>query len=691
MKKILSLLLVLAMALSLFVVGFAATSGTMTDGDNEIELPYKTTEASVYTYTATQTGTLYIMATEFGYSYKGKPYEDNSEHMDDWECTLLTVNGQALEGGYYGSVQVVQGQTYTFVWEVTFRTDFGWNATLNLSYTPDLLPVVGTEEYPAILRVEDCPAQSVTIPAGGTAHYILYDFDGGQLVITGENAYVMFSYINTETMETEYRTYEAQNGVVTVPMSSAYVKLQIGNRGTTDAVFTINSTFPEGIRKNPAQLVLGENVATTYFDDFEGYYFTWTAPRSGKMTLTFPNDGWTYNIHNQTANKFLGSGTSADANPVNPVVVEFKMGDVLLININSFQNSDLSIPGGDVTFLVSVEYGHEYAVTEEVAATCCADGHITYICTDCGHSYTETLEIDPKNHASLVQLTEGWSASCEEDGCRATWQCNACNGLYSDYKGRFPTTQEAQMIPAPGHSFGPWTDKGDGTQKRVCSVCALEEVEKIQCLHEHTLLQGQIDADCTKEGYTGDTVCTDCGEVLQEGSVLDKATHAYVAGEPTMGNCCTPSVTEYLCSVCGHSYQKEGQKNGDNHTQLTQIFKDKAATCQEAGSKATWQCQGCQGVFADAKATQPITLDAQKLPVIPHTEGQWITTKDPTESQEGRKEQRCTACGELLNHETLPATHMTQSDPTMLWIVLAVVMVVFIGAGAVIVIRKRKG
>ncbi len=686
MKKILALLLVLVLAVSLAVAGFAATSGTLQDGDNQIELPYKASEASTYTYTATQTGTLYIMATSFGYSYKGGAYQDNAENMDEWEMyTSFTVNGEALSGHYYGSVQVVQGQTYTFSWSHLFKGNFGWNATLNLSYTPDLLPVQGTADFPVVLRVEACPTQSISIPAGGSVYYTLYDFDGGQLVITGKNACVIFTYINNETMEMETRTYEAVNGVVSVPMTTAFATLQIGNKGATDAVFAIDCIFPEGIRRNPAQLVLGENVATTRMDDFEGYYFTWTAPRSGKLTLTFPNDGWYYSIHNQTTNQFQGSGTSADENPVNPVVVDVKKGDVLLININSFKNSDLSIPGGDVTFTAAAEYGHEYTVTASQKATCSTKGFTTYTCSECGHSYTEETELDPKNHEALSQLTEGFAPSCEEDGCRATWECSACGGVYSNMQGTLHTTREEQVIPASGHRFGDWTDLGNGQEQRICGVCGYQEQQAVQCKHPNTEKTPAVEPDCTNPGKESDTVCSDCGEIVEAGAEIPATGHDFVLGEQKEGTCCEKSISIYACTACDESYTEEGELDPENHT-LTQIHAETAATCGADGWKNTWQCSGCKAVFADEAGTIPTTEETQRIPRLPHGEGRWVTTKEPTKKDTGLKQKLCADCNSVLEEEVLPAV---DGGNITLWILVAVAAVVVVAA-AVLLTRKRK-
>lgn len=54
---------------------------------------------------------------------------------------------------------------------------------------------------------------------------------------------------------------------------------------------------------------------------------------------------------------------------------------------------------------------------------------------------------------------------------------------------------------------------------------------------EHvSVLQGQKDATCTSEGYTGDEVCSVCNEIVKKGEVTEKLAHHYVNGK---------------CTVCG--------------------------------------------------------------------------------------------------------------------------------------------
>lgn len=77
--------------------------------------------------------------------------------------------------------------------------------------------------------------------------------------------------------------------------------------------------------------------------------------------------------------------------------------------------------------------------------------------------------------------------------------------------------------------------------------------EKNSCLHENTEVRNASASTCAVHGYSGDTYCLDCGELVATGTELPLAAHQYVSTitEPT------PSVqgyTTHTCSVCGNSY-----------------------------------------------------------------------------------------------------------------------------------------
>lgn len=75
----------------------------------------------------------------------------------------------------------------------------------------------------------------------------------------------------------------------------------------------------------------------------------------------------------------------------------------------------------------------------------------------------------------------------------------------------------------------------------------------VEALGHKTVVKNAKIATCTEDGYTGDTVCTECGLYVELGKVIEKFGHNYAAvvTEPT---CTEKGYTTYTCSVCGDSY-----------------------------------------------------------------------------------------------------------------------------------------
>ena len=76
------------------------------------------------------------------------------------------------------------------------------------------------------------------------------------------------------------------------------------------------------------------------------------------------------------------------------------------------------------------------------------------------------------------------------------------------------------------------------TGKTICEECGttVSEGTSIPAAGHKTSVVGQKDPTCSEEGYTGDTKCDVCGEVTEQGTAIPKADHHYVDG---------------LCEYCG--------------------------------------------------------------------------------------------------------------------------------------------
>lgn len=105
-----------------------------------------------------------------------------------------------------------------------------------------------------------------------------------------------------------------------------------------------------------------------------------------------------------------------------------------------------------------------------------------------------------------------------------------------------------QDTKAP-HGFGAWsevkapTETVAGLKERVCSVCNYKESAPVPPTgHGETEIRNAKTATCTEEGYTGDTVCKNCGEVLERGKVIAKLMHQFEEGKCILCGAADPNV-----------------------------------------------------------------------------------------------------------------------------------------------------
>ena len=78
----------------------------------------------------------------------------------------------------------------------------------------------------------------------------------------------------------------------------------------------------------------------------------------------------------------------------------------------------------------------------------------------------------------------------------------------------------------------------------------MKKGEVIPALGHKIKLVGAKAATCTEDGYTGDEVCTVCGEIVKKGEVIKATGHQYKDGK---------------CTVCGAAdpNYKPAVKTGD--------------------------------------------------------------------------------------------------------------------------------
>ncbi len=161
----------------------------------------------------------------------------------------------------------------------------------------------------------------------------------------------------------------------------------------------------------------------------------------------------------------------------------------------------------------------------------------------------------------------------------------------------------------------------------------LEEWEDLSCIHTDTEVRNVKSATCTETGYTGDTYCIDCGELISDGTAIAALGHAYTETITTQPTVTSEGVKTYTCSRCGDTYTETIAKLTCTHTN-TEVRNAKSATCTETGYTGDTYCVDCGILISNGTATA----------ASGHSYVESITTQ-PTVTSEGVKTYTCSRCG----------------------------------------------
>lgn len=209
------------------------------------------------------------------------------------------------------------------------------------------------------------------------------------------------------------------------------------------------------------------------------------------------------------------------------------------------------------------------------------------------------------------------------------------------------------------------------------------------CDHKNTEIRNAKDATCTKDGYTGDTYCKDCGKKIGTGTAILAKGHTEVIDEAVAATCTTPGKTEGAhCSVCGTVIKAQEEISAKGH-RWNEGEITTAPTCENAGVK-TYTCTVCNATKTEAidatghtpveVAEQPATCTEaghkagtkcsvckailsgmEEIPATGHTEV-IDAAKAPTCTKTGLTEgKHCSVCNEILvAQEVIPAKGHTE-------------------------------
>ena len=336
---------------------------------------------------------------------------------------------------------------------------------------------------------------------------------------------------------------------------------------------------------------------------------------SGKYSHTGENIA--YSTGNVTAEKFVSMWMASSGHKANI------LGDYTGIAVGIYydENSDTTYA---VQLFVSDEEDSQYTYTDTVVPpTCTEQGYTLHTCNeDASKSYKDNY-IDALGHdyGDGVVTTP---ATCTESGVK-TYTCSRCGD----------TTTE--IINATGHQTevqnakeATCTENGY-TGDTVCTVCGetVAKGEVVKATGHQTEVQNAKEATCTEDGYTGDTICTVCGETVAKGEVIKATGHNFVDGS---------------CTICG-------EEDPDYNPEPEYTYTDTVVppTCTEQG----YTLHTCN---EDAsKSYKDNYIDA-----LGHDYGDGVVTTPATCTESGVKTYTCSRCGDTTTEIINATGHQTE-------------------------------
>lgn len=330
MKRLLSLLVVIAMMVSLMPNVFAAKE----------EVDFDELTGRLVVLEDIDIIEVTLAEGSDGMVYQWTPYAN----------VQMTLNWTAPEGTDI-SVVVTQGETTTTAvsgepiivyGEQVVEIEVSEAAALAAAFQIDgeYGPVEGTEDAPfGLFEAVNNVTAAGTVFTGNTTWY--QTRHNGPVVIEGQGAFNVI--YNGETIA-------AVDGKVEIVAVSAGF-FAPPSRFAIDTVgeYTITLIIPEGAMENPAELVIGENSAEIAANA-QGYYYTWTAAEEGTLKITMTSENWSYTINNMTTYQY-GDTQCSDSDPVvNPAEIAVAAGDEIQVIVNTYDPAAWETPEGTITF-----------------------------------------------------------------------------------------------------------------------------------------------------------------------------------------------------------------------------------------------------------------------------------------------------------------------------------------------------
>jgi len=273
-------------------------------------------------------------------------------------------------------------------------------------------------------------------------------------------------------------------------------------------------------------------------------------------------------------------------------------------------------------------------VTRE--STYIAEGEMTYTCTGCGETRTESIPM-------LVCATHNWdngkvtTEATYKTGGVKTYTCTNCGATRTE---SIPKLVCASHNWDNGKVTTEATYKTGGIKTYTCTNCGAtrtEAIPKLVCA-SHSWDNGKVTTEATyKTGGVKTYTCTNCGETRTENiPMLVCTSHSWDDGKvTTKPTYKTDGVKTYTCKLCGETKTTTMPK----FVCTAHVYGDALLT--PAGSGEFYCISEC-------------TRCGEKHSVLHEHNYKWVTVKPATEEETGTERYICEECGYYKLEREIP-------------------------------------